>query len=116
MKKRDGTIESFDRTALRAGTERAVEKRNVTDETVTRLVDDVEETLQSRETRIAASSPIGELVSGRLRDIDEVAYIRFVSVYTAFSEPEVFLRELDAVLDAEIDDFESTRRPDRTDP
>lgn len=106
VKKRDGTIEPFDRTKLRAGIERAVEKRHVTDETVTRLVDDIEETLQDRETRIVASSLIGELVSDRLQDVDKVAYIRFVSVYKAFSEPEEFLRELDAVLDAEVDDFQ----------
>ncbi|WP_092698274.1 transcriptional regulator NrdR [Halovenus aranensis] len=106
VKKRDGTIEPFDRSKLRAGVERAVEKRDVSDQRVTRLVDDIESTLQDRETRIVASSLIGEYVSDRLRDVDKVAYIRFVSVYKAFSEPAEFLRELDAVLDAELEDFE----------
>lgn len=106
VKKRDGTIEPFDPAKLRAGIERAVEKRDVSDRRVTDLVDEVESTLQDRETRIVSSSLIGELVSERLRDVDKVAYIRFVSVYKAFSEPEEFLRELDAVLDAEVDDFE----------
>ncbi|WP_049935310.1 transcriptional regulator NrdR [Haloplanus natans] len=112
VKKRDGTIEPFDRAKLRAGIERAVEKRDVSETRVTSLVDDIESTLQGRETRIVSSSLVGEHVSDRLRDIDKVAYIRFVSVYKAFSEPEEFLRELDAVLDAEVDDFEPATRDD----
>ena len=114
VKKRDGPIEPFDRAKLRAGIERAVEKRDVTEATVTNLVDDVESAMQDRETRIVPSSLIGELVSERLRDVDKVAYIRFVSVYKAFSEPEEFLRELDAVLDAEVDDFEPTTADERS--
>lgn len=112
VKKRDGTIEPFDRAKLRAGIERAVEKRDVSETRVTSLVDDIESMLQDRETRIVSSSLIGEHVSDRLRDIDKVAYIRFVSVYKAFSEPEEFLRELDAVLDAEVDDFEPATKDD----
>jgi transcriptional repressor NrdR len=106
VKKRSGTIESFDRQKLRAGIERAVEKRDVAETTVTTLVDDIESELQDREARIVSSSLIGELVSENLRTLDKVAYIRFVSVYKAFSEPQEFLRELDALLDAELDDFE----------
>lgn len=106
VKKRDGTIEPFDRAKLRAGIDRAVEKRDVAETTVTNLVDEIEATIQARDTRIVSSTFIGELVSERLSDVDKVAYIRFVSVYKAFSEPEEFLRELDAVLDAELDDFE----------
>jgi len=108
VKKRDGTIESFDRQKLRAGIERAVEKRDVAETTVTALVDDIESELQGREARIVSSSLIGELVSENLRTLDKVAYIRFVSVYKAFSEPQEFLRELDAVLDAELDDFDAS--------
>ena len=108
VKKRGGTIESFDRQKLRAGIERAVEKRDVTETTVTALVDDIESELQDRETRIVSSSLIGELVSENLRTLDKVAYIRFVSVYKTFSEPQEFLSELDAVLDAELDDFEAS--------
>ncbi len=114
VKKRDGTIEPFDREKLRAGIERAVEKRDVAETRVTSLVDDVESTLQDRETRIVSSSLVGEHVSDRLRDVDKVAYIRFVSVYKAFSEPAEFLRELDAVLDAEVDDFEAATADDRS--
>jgi transcriptional repressor NrdR len=107
VQKRGGAIEPFDRQKLRAGIERAVEKRDVTETTVTTLVDDIESELQDREARIISSSLIGELVSERLRTLDKVAYIRFVSVYKAFSEPQEFLSELDAVLDAELDEFKA---------
>lgn len=103
VKKRDETIEPYAREKLRAGIDRAVEKRPVTDERVTAVVDEIEEDLKDRGTRIVSSSLIGDLVSDRLRDLDKVAYIRFVSVYKAFSDPEEFLRELDAVLDEEYD-------------
>jgi len=117
VKKRDGGIEPFDRAKLRAGIERAVEKRQVPESDVSALVDEVESDLQERDARIVSSSLVGELVSERLRDLDGVAYVRFVSVYKAFSEPEEFLRELDAVLDDELDDFghdESSEPPDDT--
>lgn len=111
VKKRNGSIEPFDRQKLRAGIERAVEKRDVAETTVTTLVDDVESELQNREARIIPSTLIGELVSESLRTTDKVAYIRFVSVYKAFSEPQEFLRELDALLDAELADFEAPTDP-----
>lgn len=107
VKKRNGTIEPYEQQKLRGGILRSVEKRPVTDTEVTELVDRIEADLQARDERIVASSLIGDLVSENLRELDKVAYIRFVSVYKAFSEPQEFLRELDAVLDAEIDDFEA---------
>lgn len=103
IKKQDGRIEPYDREKLVAGLERAVEKRPVADDDVTEIVDGVERELKKRDARIAPSSLVGDLVSDRLREADTVAYIRFVSVYRAFSEPEAFLRELDAVLDDELD-------------
>ncbi len=114
VKKRDGSIESFCTEKLRTGVQRAVEKRHVAAEDVTTLVEDVEAELQSRETRIVSSSLVGDLVSERLREVDHVAYIRFVSVYKAFSEPEEFLRELDAVLNAELDAPKPTDQSDNS--
>jgi transcriptional repressor NrdR len=99
VKKRDGSIEPYDRDKLRAGVERAVEKRPVDDDSVTALVDRVEDALRERKTRIVSTTLVGDLVSEELRAVDKVAYIRFVSVYQAFSDPAEFLRELDAVLD-----------------
>lgn len=108
VKKRDGRIQPFSREKLRTGIERAVEKRDVTEAEVTRVVDKIESAVQDRETRIVSSSLVGEITSQQLRELDQIAYIRFVSVYEAFSEPEEFLQELDAILDAELDDFEHT--------
>jgi transcriptional repressor NrdR len=113
VEKRDGRIEPFSREKLRSGIERAVEKRDVSDAELTSLVDDVETALQERGTRIVPSGLVGDLVSERLRALDAIAYIRFVSVYEGFSEPEEFLRELDAVLDAELDDFEPATTDDQ---
>jgi transcriptional repressor NrdR len=110
VKKRDGDIEPYDKEKLRNGITRAVEKRPVTDAQVTELLETVEAELQDKSERIVTSRSIGDLVSENLRTLDQVAYIRFVSVYKAFSEPQEFLRELDAVLDAEIDDFEDPNR------
>ena len=107
VKKRDGSIEPYDQEKLRNGIVRAVEKRPITDDQVTKILETVEAELQAKNERIIASSLIGDLVSENLRELDKVAYIRFVSVYKTFSEPQEFLRELDAVLDAELDDFEA---------
>ena len=107
MKKRDENIEPYDQQKLRNGITQAVEKRPIADEQVTELLETIETELRARDELIVASSLIGDLVSENLRTLDKVAYIRFVSVYKAFSEPQEFLQELDAVLDAELDDFEA---------
>lgn len=105
VKKRDGTIEPYDQQKIRNGIVRAVEKRPITDEQVAELLETIEAELRERDERIISSSLIGDLVSEKLRTLDKVAYIRFVSVYKSFTEPQEFLRELDAVLDAELDNF-----------
>ena len=99
VKKRGGEIEPFDPEKLRAGVERAVEKRPVDAAAVSSLVGDVEAELERRDGRIVSTTLVGDLVSERLRELDAVAYVRFVSVYEAFSDPEEFLRELDAALE-----------------
>jgi len=103
VKKRDGAIEPFDREKLRAGIERAVEKRPVDEQAVTTMVEAIHDELTERGGRIVTTTQIGDLVSEHLRERDQVAYLRFVSVYEAFADPEEFRRELDAVLDAETD-------------
>ena len=103
VKKRGGEIEPFDPEKLRAGVERAAEKRPVDAAAVSSLVDDVKAELERRDGRIVSTTLVGDLVSERLRELDAVAYVRFVSVYEAFSDPEEFLRELDAVLEDEVE-------------
>lgn len=103
VKKRDGSIEPFDREKLRAGVERATEKRPVSEEDVAQLLDAVEADLREQETQIVSSGLVGDRVAARLRTLDEVAYLRFVSVYEAFSDPEEFVEALEEVLDRELD-------------
>ena len=67
------------------------------------LLADVEAELERRDGRIVPTTFVGDLVSERLRELDTVAYVRFISVYEAFSDPEEFLCELDAVLEDEAD-------------
>ena len=112
VKKRGGAIEPFDREKLRAGVERATEKRPLDASTVSALVEDVEAELERRDGRIASTTLVGDLVAERLRELDAVAYVRFVSVYEAFSDPEEFLRVLDAVLEDELDDSAVDDPPD----
>jgi transcriptional repressor NrdR len=101
VNKSDGSVEPFSREKLRAGIERAVEKRPVTEEQIDEVVGGVERELRERDSRVVDSTVIGNIVSERLREIDSVAYLRFVSVYRAFTDPEEFRRELDEVLDGE---------------
>ncbi len=97
VEKRDGRVEPFDREKLRAGVERAIEKRPVDADDVATLVDDVEATLLDDDGRVVTAERVGALVSDRLRSLDRIAYVRFVSVYRAFSDPAAFRRALDAV-------------------
>lgn len=89
--KKDGRRETFDRSKLLNGVLKACEKRPVSYETLERLVEEVELTLQRQGTTEIPSKFIGELVMGKLRQIDQVAYVRFASVYKDFREIDQFL-------------------------
>lgn len=95
--KRDGTREEFNRDKLLRGVIRSAEKRPVSREQMDELVLNVEFTLRERIEPEVASKEIGELVMQRLMELDEVAYIRFASVYREFQSKEMFLRELEAL-------------------
>jgi len=93
--KRDGDRESFDRYKLLKGLARACEKTGVTTPQMERVVDDIESDLQQRVMREVPSSEIGELVLHHLRELNEVAYIRFASVYRKFQGIRDFVETLD---------------------
>lgn len=95
VRKRDGDVEPFDRDKLLDGVRRATEKRPVSEDEVRRVVDDVENELQSRDRQVVDTEDVGELVTERLRELDEVAYLRFVSVYREFSDADEFAREIE---------------------
>ena len=92
--KRDKSREVFDRNKLTAGILRACEKRPVSLEQVDQIVDSIESTLQSSLDREVTSQSIGELTMEKLKSVDEVAYVRFASVYRSFKDINTFMEEL----------------------
>ena len=96
--KRDGSRESFDKMKLMNGMVRACEKRPVSLATMEHIADDIEQELQSRLEREVQSVDIGEMVMQRLKDVDEVAYVRFASVYRSFKDISTFMDELTKLL------------------
>lgn len=98
--KRDGRRVPWDRNKIYAGLERACFKRPVPESDLRRIVDEVEEEVFRVSDREAPSTTIGELVADRLRRIDQVAYVRFASVYKQFKTLEELVDEARAVLDA----------------
>ncbi|MDJ0575360.1 MAG: transcriptional regulator NrdR [Xenococcaceae cyanobacterium MO_234.B1] len=110
--KRDGSRESFDRSKLLRGIVRACEKTAVSHQTIESIVDDIEATLQQSTTREFSSNEIGELVLEHLRQENEVAYIRFASVYRKFQGIKDFVETLNQLqnntLTSEIDSSSSS--------
>ena len=96
--KKDKSREVFDREKLLNGLLRASEKRPVSIDDLDRLVDDIEATLHNSLDREVSSVKIGELAMEKLRKIDEVAYVRFASVYRQFKDINTFMAELTALL------------------
>ena len=99
--KKDQRRELFDRSKIRNGLIRACEKRPVPIEELEKLVDEVEQELRNLAQREVPSQKIGEMVMDRLREIDEVAYVRFASVYRQFKDLARFREELDRLLNRE---------------
>lgn len=95
--KKDGRRQAFDKMKVRRGIERACEKRPVSEERVDQAVLDVERAAVDLGEREIAAPWIGERVMDVLRDLDEVAYVRFASVYRSFRDVEEFARELAAM-------------------
>ena len=96
--KKDKSRESFDRTKLFNGILRACEKRPVSIDTIDALVDGIEASLQNSLDREVTSVHIGEMVMDKLKGIDEVAYVRFASVYRQFRDINTFMDELAKLL------------------
>lgn len=96
--KKDKSREAFDRNKLLGGMMRACEKRQVTIETLEKAVDEIEVNLQNSLDREVTSIHIGELAMDKLKDIDEVAYVRFASVYRHFKDINAFMDELSTLL------------------
>ena len=96
--KKDGKREPFDRQKILNGLLKACEKRSVSFETLEHLTDQVERELRNRMDQEVASTVIGELIMEALREIDEVAYVRFASVYRQFTDVAKFMQELQELI------------------
>ena len=96
--KRDGSRESFDKVKIINGVIRACEKRPVTMTQIENLAADIELELRGRLESEVKSEVIGEMVMARLKDLDEVAYVRFASVYRSFKDINTFMEELTKLL------------------
>ena len=96
--KKDGRREAFDREKLMNGILVACEKRPVSLKRIERLVDDIERQLEKQHEKEVASKEIGELVMKGLHNIDEIAYVRFASVYRQFRDVGQFMKELKTFL------------------
>ena len=92
--KKNGRREPFDRAKILGGVLRAVEKRSISLETVEKLVESIEREVLDQSEREISTRDIGELVMGRLRGMDEVAYVRFASVYREYQALEEFIKEI----------------------
>lgn len=98
--KKDHSREAFDRQKLLNGLMRACEKRPVGVDTLEKAVDEIEQTLLNTLNREVTSLEIGELAMAQLKKIDEVAYVRFASVYRQFSDINTFMDELKELLNS----------------
>ena len=94
VKKRNGAFEEFDRRKLLAGIEKACEKRPVSSEQIEQFVDRISTELESEFGREVPSTKVGERAMEHLRKLDEVAYVRFASVYRQFRDAEQFILEI----------------------
>ena len=97
--KKDGSRQSFDRRKVLGGMIRACEKRRVSLLELEKITDEIEQDLQNHMEREISSDEIGERVMERLRNVDQVAYVRFASVYREFKDVNTFMNELKKSLD-----------------
>ncbi len=96
--KKDKTRETFNRDKLLTGMLRACEKRPVSIDQLENMIDEIETTIQNTLDREVTSEKIGELVMDKLKAVDEVAYVRFASVYRQFKDINTFMSELNKLL------------------
>jgi len=96
--KRDGHKELYSRDKLMRGLERSLEKRPITEDGFKKLIGSIERDLQIIRKSEVTSNQVGKIIMKHLRKIDQIAYIRFASVYQSFEDIEIFREELDKLL------------------
>ena len=96
--KKDHNREAFDRSKIEAGVVRACHKRPIPAQRIHDMVDQIENEIYNKGEREIPSSEIGEIVMKYMKDLDQVAYVRFASVYREFKDAETFMDELKKLL------------------
>jgi len=96
--KKDGRRENFDRKKLLNGITTACEKRPISTERIEKLVDEIERTIQKKYDKEVQAKEIGEIVMSKLHRLDEIAYVRFASVYRQFKDVTQFMKEVKHLL------------------
>ena len=96
--KKDKSRETFNRNKIMNGLLRACEKRPISIDMLDKMIDEIEITIQNSLDREVTSEKIGELVMEKLKGVDEVAYVRFASVYRQFKDINTFMSELNKLL------------------
>ncbi len=97
--KRDGSRQTFDKIKVMNGMLRACEKRPVSLQSLEKIADEIEQELQNSLEREVSTTEIGEMVMSKLKHVDEVAYVRFASVYRQFKDVNTFFDELQKLID-----------------
>lgn len=97
--KKDGNRQAFDRNKVLNGIIKSCEKRPVSMNEIERIVDDIEKILSNSLEKEVTSVEIGEHIMNKLKDVDEVSYVRFASVYRQFKDVNSFMEELKKILD-----------------
>ena len=97
--KSNGTRETFDKNKLISGIMKSCNKRPITAKQIQEIADDVENAVMSSMDKEIESKEIGSMVMDRLKDIDEVAYVRFASVYRQFKKIKTFMEELNKIME-----------------
>ena len=101
--KKDGSREAFDRNKVMNGIIKACEKRPVPIADIEKIVDDIERGLNNMMEKEVESKLIGEVIMEHLKDLDEVAYVRFASVYRQFKDVNTFVAEIEKLLGKDKD-------------
>jgi transcriptional repressor NrdR len=96
--KNDGSRQDFVRRKLLIGLHKACEKRPVAAKELQKIVDDVEHRLHEQEDRELSTEEIGNMVMARLKELDQIAYVRFASVYRKFEDLDAFMEELNKLV------------------
>lgn len=95
--KKDGRKEEYNKKKIESGIRKSLEKRPVNEEKINKIIGDIEYEIQSKENNEITSKEIGKIVLEKLKETDDVAYLRFASVYKSFGSAESFRKEADKI-------------------